>query len=422
MEQPVEKISSTAFDASINKAKEKAARTGGVANVAGSDHVVAFVYPTGVVTFYARVPTGLKTPSGKPKYTTIKIGDAPRWTLAKSREKAKDLYARAKAAPPASPAKAAPSAPSLGAFLDDWFPDLFKTFKRTSNRAGNLRSLRHYLAPLEGVPLDAITYRGAYEAIRSTQTTDGNKKNAFDLLKQALFEAVRRGILTSNPIVSTGARSSPFKRPPVQHHKTVSADKLRTAYFEPLSTQPALRRAYFLFQVLTASRPGESLQIEWSWVDDNAKLIHVPGGHFGATKTNPPHEVPITPQLARLIETIRKCAAAVAPESPYMFPSVQKGKAMGYTQLSTIVRERTNGAVQLHGLRATFRSWLSISKVTDFDTAEMCISHEPRSEVVLAYDRASYMPRIRAAMEKWNDYVETMLPPAFLELLGKSPL
>lgn len=69
-----------------------------------------------------------------------------------------------------------------------------------------------------------------------------------------------------------------------------------------------------------------------------------------------------------------------------------------------------------HGIRKVIRSWMS-SQDIPVKIAELALQHDVRSAIEKVYDKYSYVEEIREALQKWNDYIEGLLPQRFLELL-----
>ena len=69
-----------------------------------------------------------------------------------------------------------------------------------------------------------------------------------------------------------------------------------------------------------------------------------------------------------------------------------------------------------HGIRKVMRSWMS-SQDIPVKIAELALQHDVRSAIEKVYDKYCYVEEIREALQKWNDYIEGLLPQRFLELL-----
>lgn len=62
------------------------------------------------------------------------------------------------------------------------------------------------------------------------------------------------------------------------------------------------------------------------------------------------------------------------------------------------------------------RTWMS-SKGIPVNIAELALQHDVRSALEKVYDRYKYTDEVRNALQQWNDYLESQLPPEFLSLI-----
>jgi integrase len=71
--------------------------------------------------------------------------------------------------------------------------------------------------------------------------------------------------------------------------------------------------------------------------------------------------------------------------------------------MQTLVREELQMDSHVHGLRATFRTWVTDHAITvcDHDAAEIAQDHVIESRVHRAYDRADMMAERRDLAERW---------------------
>ncbi|NNF23716.1 MAG: hypothetical protein HKN63_02760 [Rhodobacteraceae bacterium] len=58
-----------------------------------------------------------------------------------------------------------------------------------------------------------------------------------------------------------------------------------------------------------------------------------------------------------------------------------------------------------HGLRSTFRTWVSERTTFDGDMAEIALFHKVGNKVQQAYDRADMVERRRALMAAWGRFL-----------------
>jgi integrase len=69
------------------------------------------------------------------------------------------------------------------------------------------------------------------------------------------------------------------------------------------------------------------------------------------------------------------------------------------------VDDRTGAAAVPHGLRSTFRTWVSDKTNFDGDLAEVALFHKVGSKVQQAYDRADQIEKRRVMMTAWGQFL-----------------
>lgn len=117
------------------------------------------------------------------------------------------------------------------------------------------------------------------------------------------------------------------------------------------------------------------------------------------------HIVPLTPQLIRLIKTIRLFNGS----SIFLFPQVRnRNKTMSKDSVANSLRDNGFKDKQdAHGLRSLCRTYLSklgYEKVV----GELALAHlsTGKDKVQAIYDRYDYLKERKEAFQKWGDYCE----------------
>ena len=377
------------FLKALSKAKAEAAGSGDHKMVGAGDGVTAAVYPSGRIILYGR-------PGGR-------LGEFPALSLSDARA----MVRRAKAEA-AARARAMPPSPDIPSFYRDWLENVFKGTGRNLSRYSNLRALGHYLAPLKGVAVSALTRPLIVKALVRPDVTPMNRFMAFRGLSQALDHAVMMEMIQVNPCRTfpRGA-ANPFKRPKSGGFPWVPAADLPDAFFKPLASQPDVYRALYLYIALTCCRLGESRRLQWRWVGPDS--IDLPGAE---TKTGAPRSVPITPQIRAFLDWWRpRC-----PAGGYAFPGAD-GEPVAAGAAENPVAYASGHRMTLHGLRKSARTWMADNGVPD-RAAEMLLGHVVGNSVERAYNYGAYMKEQAAALGKWDAYLAGILPAGFKEMLA----
>jgi integrase len=166
------------------------------------------------------------------------------------------------------------------------------------------------------------------------------------------------------------------------------------AFVASLRESESIFAAVLEFAILTAARSGEVLGARWSEIDLDAKVWTIPGERM---KSGQEHRVPLSD---RVIEIIEKQAATRSSE--YLFPGMKVGKPLASSSLRKLHPE---GAT-LHGLRSSFRDWVSEETSFPREIAEQALAHATGGAVELAYRRGDALEKRRALMQAWAQFCE----------------
>lgn len=146
--------------------------------------------------------------------------------------------------------------------------------------------------------------------------------------------------------------------------------------------------------ILTGCRVGEALKATWCEIDLETKVWTVPASRMKAGRE---HSVPLSGGALQVLRLARLQAGVV---SEWVFPSEVTHKPMTAAALEQ-VRERLGVMdVTTHGFRSSFRTWCAETGVTR-EVAELCLAHEVRNAVELAYARSDLLDARRAVLTDW---------------------
>jgi integrase len=177
------------------------------------------------------------------------------------------------------------------------------------------------------------------------------------------------------------------------------------------------RRAHALRFLLMACTPrtAEVIQAQWSEIDLSdgpfGEVWHVPAGRMKGGRAR---DIPLSNPALDLLGAIRP---ADWTPSTYIFPAARRGRTVdgafvpfaGHMQddaMNGLLKELGIDST-VHGLRATFRSWVSdhAQSVQDHDAAELALDHTIGTKVHRAYDRADMLLQRRDLAERWAAYL-----------------
>lgn len=119
--------------------------------------------------------------------------------------------------------------------------------------------------------------------------------------------------------------------------------------------------------------------------------------------------VPVTREMQRIVEW-----PVVENDGGFLFPSPRSrsGRSMAITDqaIENVMRDREfewdwPEPYRPHGLRATFRSWVSEIDPSLYTVAETALAHRVGSIVERTYARNDFLEQRRVLMERWTDHV-----------------
>lgn len=181
----------------------------------------------------------------------------------------------------------------------------------------------------------------------------------------------------------------------------IEIDRLVSAFRESNDVGPMA----LLFTLFTASRSGPVRAATWSEFDENLQEWKIPGTKM---KTKKKFVVPISMPAREILVRARKRRTNA---SDLVFPSPSKPKNMisentMRKSLQTVFPEAT-----VHGLRATFRTWVTEIIRVDQDIAEMCLAHALGGKVERSYNRPDMVAERLMMLEKWGLWATGDLEP-----------
>jgi integrase len=183
----------------------------------------------------------------------------------------------------------------------------------------------------------------------------------------------------------------PKTRKTVQHLPAAPWETLPGIYAQ-FKSAPSLSKQLFMFQCLTASRPGEARQIRWSDIKDDIWTVDT------STQKIPQYqEIPLSRQALAIIENQKK-------RGEFVFMK-QDGGILSNNALGVMLKKAgMQGHHTAHGSRSAFRDWGS-AQGYPADLLERQLSHLP-SKVERAYQRNPLTAQRRPIVQAWADHLD----------------
>jgi integrase len=331
----------------------------------------------------------------------LTLGIYPAMSLASSRDAASEaIRAAAHGSDPASEKTARRKAETFGELAEEYIERYAKPRKR-SWRKDRLALDRDLLPALKNRKatdirrrdiikvLDGIIERGA--PIQANRT--------LEIIRKIFNWGISREIVNVNPcqMIERPAQENPRER--------VLTDDEICAVWKALDRESELMRAMFHMRFLTAQRGGEISHMRWKDIAGNWWTIP---GEF--TKNGLAHRVPLSPSAMILLKELKGDDMGVPtgwvfPRSRGAGPITAIWKAAG--------RLRTRSGVEFvpHDLRRTAASRMTGDLGISRLTVSKILNHV-ESGITAVYDRHSYNPEKRQALDAWSRRLDEILTGA----------
>ncbi|QCE35392.1 DUF4102 domain-containing protein [Acetobacteraceae bacterium] len=192
---------------------------------------------------------------------------------------------------------------------------------------------------------------------------------------------------------------NPSKIASVTPHKAIQYEKMPN-FMKALMQSKGTAALAVRFAILNASRSGEARGARWEEIDLERALWTIPKERM---KAGLEHFVTLSrPAIALLNE-----AKPLSNGAGLIFPN-SRGKALSDIMLLKAVKTAGNlideADLTLHGLRATFRTWVGEETHYQREIAEHALSHVVGNKVERAYSRGTMEEKRRPLMEDWGRF------------------
>ena len=156
---------------------------------------------------------------------------------------------------------------------------------------------------------------------------------------------------------------------------------------------------------MTFLRSGALTRLEWDWIDEDLKLLSIPGKTPGLKRKlgkndHIPHLVPLTPEMLKLLDKLRELNG----HKKYIFQPIRQSR---YPHLDP---SSPNNYLRNLGYKDEQRAhgWRSIALTvgqdllkTNHEIIQRQMGHLVGDKVRQAYDRSEMLPERREFLEKW---------------------
>ncbi len=189
------------------------------------------------------------------------------------------------------------------------------------------------------------------------------------------------------------------------HYPTINAKEIPQLWhkLETVGTAEEIRLAIKIL-LFTFVRQGELRHAKWTDFDFKDNVWIMPAH---ATKMRREHIVPLSKQVIKLLQQLRKLTG----RSELLLPSYQRRKNPMISENAinqVLQRMGYKGKLVGHGFRALASTTLNELGFKP-DVIERQLAHKERNSVRAAYNRAEYLPERKKMMQQWADYVDSVI-------------
>jgi integrase len=266
---------------------------------------------------------------------------------------------------------------------------------RPKTRQEFARILRVEVVPALGDQQPEEVKRGEIRALvdRLSDRAPVMANRVFEVTRRLYTWAIGKDLVETSPCVGLSKPS-----PETQRDRVLTEDEIR-AVWAGCDAEPGIIADAFQLMLVTAQRRGEVLSMRWQDVDGSWWTIPA-----DLAKNGLAHRVPLSQQALAILERVRKRASG-----PWVFPSRTTDRPIENPQKAAErLRERSKVAdLRLHDLRRTAASLMTGMGISRL-TVKKILNHAER-DVTAVYDRHSYDPEKRTALDAWGRRLDALV-------------
>lgn len=254
---------------------------------------------------------------------------------------------------------------------------------------------RHYSKKLGDVRLADITFEDVTAITDKLVKTRSEQRHALVVGNTFFRWCVRRRFLKHSPLDGVDIPKLPSRKRVLTDLELVMV--YRAAEVMPYPFGPIVQ-----LLILTGQRRGEIAALHSSWLSDVEKTFTLPDGF---AKNYRQHTVPLGPMALGVLKPII--------DGGLIFPArgSRDKPFCGFSKSKKSLDVTLDGVTPftLHDLRRTFSTNLAKLGVPPH-IKEALLNHiAAKTEVEAIYDHYTYLPEMRAAIERWEQHLTSLL-------------
>jgi integrase len=258
---------------------------------------------------------------------------------------------------------------------------------------------RHLLKnckPLLGLLLSKIDRRTVAARISDIANTSGavSANRARAALSAFFSWTMREGLLDNNPVIGTNRQKE------TSRSRVLSDDELKIILS---ACGPDDFGTIIRLLMATGQRANEIGALRWSEVLDD-QIVLPPS----RTKNNRLHTIPLARQVRAILDSRKR-------DGEFVFGRRQGRPFGGWSLSKTILDQRIKAMGHklepswvIHDLRRTMATRMAETGTAPH-IVEAVLNHVSGQGIARVYNRASYGPEKRIALQRWSDHLESLV-------------
>lgn len=259
--------------------------------------------------------------------------------------------------------------------------------------------VKKYLIPFFGCErIHNIDAPVAISALKTVSHKGALQKKLISRLNEIMNHAVNCGVIMSNPLLKIKTAFNDVK---TKSLAALPVEKLPEfiSWWDSVPRHSQVARSALLFQILTMTRPNETIHAEWDEIDFKLCLWTIPEHKM---KCHREHVIPLSTQALCILEEMKKIR-----KGKYIFFSTRaKNSPMGRNTVNGVLSNGPfRGVATLHGFRSMWSTLLNEEGFNP-DVIEAALAHKSGDAIRDIYNRTNYIEQRRIMMQWVGDFFD----------------
>ncbi len=288
----------------------------------------------------------------------------------------------------------------IGATLEDLIDIFISRYVEKNQKPATRKETKRLLLvkwkPLHQLAVNEVTRNLVAEQLAKIEMDASavTRNRARSALSRLFTWAMEESLAEGNPVIGTA------KRQETSRDRILTADELKAIWLA--TSGPGDYSAIVRLLLLTGQRREEVAAMGWHELDLNNSLWRIAPER---TKNSRPHDVPLSSMALAILEQLPKRI-----DRDLVFGG-RKGPFSGWSKSKERLDQRINLTDwRLHDLRRTLVTGMAELGVQPH-VIEAVVNHISghKAGVAGVYNRATYGPEKRRALQEWADYLESVV-------------